>query len=168
MLMADFPRTLVEFERMFGTEEQCRAYLERQKWPDGFRCPKCGGTTAWVLKCRLLWVCTACQHQVSLTAGTACHKTRKPLKAWFWTIYLMTSSKRGLSAKELQRHLGCSYKMAWTWLMKLRAAMVNPDREPLQGKVEMDECYIGGTEEGVSGRETEKKTVVICAADEKR
>lgn len=165
MLDLHFPSTMVEFEATFGTEEKCREYLFRQKWPEGFRCPRCGSCRYWSLTNREIMVCATCEHHASLTAGTHFHKTRKSLKEWFWTLYMMTTSKRGLSAKELQRHLGCSYKTAWTWLQKLRRAMVNPDREPLSGEVEIDESYIGGPEEGVKGRETEDKAIIVCAAE---
>lgn len=93
--------------------------------------------------------------------------TRKPLRHWYLTMYLVGSSRRGLSAKELQRHLGCSYPTAWTWLHKLRKAMVDPDRKPLSGEVEVDESYIGGTEEGTRGRGADKKTIMICAVEKK-
>ena len=165
MIETDFPKKLLEFEAMLSTEEQCRAYLERQKWPDGFRCPRCGGDKSWYVASRRLRVCSGCQHHCSLTAGTALQGTRKPLRAWFWAMYLLTSSKGGLSAKELQHHLGCSYQTAWTWLHKLRAAMVVPDREPLTGEVEVDETYIGGPEKGPRGRGAEGKTILACAVE---
>ena len=165
MIETDFPETLLEFQAAFGTEEQCRSYLERQKWPNGFRCPRCGCRKSWYVASRMLRVCADCQHHCSLTAGTAFQGTRKPLRAWFFAMYLVTSSKAGLSAKELQRHLGCSYQTAWTWLHKLRAGMVNPDREPLSGDVEVDETYIGGPEEGPRGRGAGNKLVLACAVE---
>jgi transposase-like protein len=165
MIETDFPETLLEFQVTFGTEEQCRAYLERQKWPNGFRCPRCGCNKSWYVASRQLRVCADCQHHCSLTAGTAFQGTRKPLRAWFCAMYLVTSSKAGLSAKELQRHLGCSYQTAWTWLHKLRAGMIVPDREPLSGDVELDETYIGGPEQGPRGRGAGKKTVLACAVE---
>jgi transposase-like protein len=165
MLEADFPKTMAEFQARFASEDACRDCLAKQKWPDGFKCPKCGGTRAWTLRCRTLWVCAACQHHCSLTAGTALEGTRKPLREWFLAMYLMTTSTGGVSAKELQRHLGCSCQTAWAWLHKLRAAMVDPNRKPLKEAIEVDESYIGGTEEGVVGRQTEKKAILNCAAE---
>jgi transposase-like protein len=165
MIEPDFPKTLLEFEAALGTEEQCRAYLERQKWPEGFRCPRCDGEKSWYVASRQLRVCANCQHHCSLTAGTALQGTRKPLRAWFRAMYLVTSSKTGLSAKELQRHLGCSYQTAWTWLHKLRISMVTPDRAPLSGDVEVDETYIGGPAEGPRGRGAGKKTILACAVE---
>ena len=152
MLEVDFPETMVEFEAVFGTEEMCEAYLVRQKWPDGFRCSRCGGNRAWRLRTRSIWVCTECQYHASLTVDTALNGTRKPLRHWFLAMYLVTASKRGISAKELQRHLGCSYQTAWAWLHKLRPAMVRRAAAHLSGGVEVDEGYLGGRCPGKRGR----------------
>jgi transposase-like protein len=165
MLEANFPQSLPEFLAAFGTEDQCRDYFIRQKWPDGFQCPKCGHRKCWHLNNRDIWVCQGCEHHASLISDTFCHGTRKPLTHWFLAIYFMASSKRGLSAKELQRHLKCSYQTAWLMLHKLRRSMVDPNRLPLQGEVEIDESYIGGPEEGLQGRGAEKKSILICAAE---
>ena len=168
MIDPTFPRTLVEFEKLFGTEEKCRDYLCRMKWPEGFVCPRCGGHNGHPLQTRPVWVCQDCRHQASLIADTAFTGTRKPLRSWFLAMYLVTSSKGGISAKELKRHLGFgSYQTAWTWLHKLRAAMMDPNRKPLSGEVEVDESYLGGNEEGVRGRETEKKAIIVCAVEKR-
>jgi len=101
-----------------------------------------------------------------VTADTAFHGTRKGLKKWFLALYLMVTSKQGLSAKELQRQLGFgSYETAWTWLHKLRRCMVTPDRAPLSGTVEVDETWIGAPKPGVRGRGAAGKTVVACAVE---
>jgi transposase-like protein len=110
-------------------------------------------------------VCAGCEHHTSLIAETCCHGSRKPLTQWFLAMYFMATSKRGLSAKELQRQLRCSYQTAWTMLHKLRSCMVNPNREPLKDAVEIDESYIGGPEEGQRGRGAAGKTIMICAAE---
>ena len=102
----EFPKNLLEFQRRFGTEEACEAYLAECRWPDGFQCPACGGPKAWVRSTRRLRECAACGHQVSVTAGTVLHRTRTPLVVWFWAAYLMVTDKRGLSALGLQRALG--------------------------------------------------------------
>jgi len=167
MLEPNFPQSLPDFLDAFGTDEQCRAYLIRQKWPDGFHCPQCGHRKSWQLNNRDIWVCQKCEHHASLIADTCCHGTRKPLRQWFLAMYFMASSKRGLSARELQRHLKCSYQTAWSMLHKLRRCMVDPNRQPLKGAVEVDEAYIGGHEEGVVGRLTEKKAVIMCAVEKK-
>ena len=164
--MEDFPRDLTEFEAHFSTEEACREYLFRLRWPDGFRCPRCGGRKAWPLR-EVLLQCSACGHQSSVTAGTIFQDTRKPLTLWFRAIWWVTSQKNGASAMGLQRVLGLgSYKTAWTWLHKLRRAMVRPGRDRLTGTIEVDETYWGGLEEGVRGRQTESKALIVVAAQQ--
>ena len=163
--MEDYPRTLSEPERRFHTEEACREYLTLLRWPDGFRCPSCDHRKAWKIG-RGLWECTACHRQTSVTAGTIFERTRKPLVLWFRAIWLVTSQKGGVSAKGVQRVLGFgSYETAWTWLHKLRRAMVRPGRERLSGLVEVDETLLGAPERGVLGRETRTKARVAVAAE---
>jgi transposase-like protein len=165
-VVEDYPRTLAEFERRFATPEACRAYLVQLRWPKGFRCPKCGGTKAWPVRTVLL-ECAACGRQTSVTAGTIFQDTRTPLLTWFRAMWWVTSQKTGASASGLQHVLGLgSYETAWTWLQKLRRAMVRPGRERLTGRVEVDEAFIGGVEEGVRGRQTEKKALIGVAAEE--
>jgi transposase-like protein len=160
----DYPRTIQEFENRFSTEEECRAYLVSLRWPDGFRCPHCQGAKA-VLVRNTLFQCCGCRRQTSATAGTIFQDTRKPLVMWFRAMWYVTSQKNGASALGLQRVLGlASYETAWTWLHKLRRAMIRPDRDRLSGWVEVDETLVGGLEEGVSGRQTEKKSWVVVAA----
>lgn len=164
--MEDYPRTLSDLEARFSTEDACRAYLFQLRWPDGFACDRCGGRTCW-LASRGRVVCTGCQRQLSITAGTIFQDTKKPLVTWFRVIWLVTSQKTGASALNLQRVLGLgSYKTAWAWLHKLRRAMVRPGRERLSGRVEVDESYVGGLEEGAHGRGTAKKAIVAIAAEE--
>ena len=164
--MAGYPRTLTEFEAMFSTEEACRAYLSKLRWPDGFVCPRCQSRASWSTQ-RDLFACAACGRQVSVTAGTVFQGTRKPLSMWFQAIWWVTTQKTGASALSLQKILGLSsYQTAWTWLHKLRRAMVRPGRDRLSGRVEVDETYVGGEEEGVSGRLTHKKAQVVIAAEE--
>lgn len=164
--MEEFPRSLAEFEAQFDTEQACRDYLFRLRWPDGFRCPRCGGAPFWPVR-SVLMQCQACGHQTSVTAGTIFQDTRKPLVDWFRAMYWLASQKNGASALGLQRVLGLgSYKTAWTWLHKLRRAMVRPGRARLTGTVEVDETYLGGLEEGVRGRQTERKSLIAIAAQE--
>ena len=162
--MEDYPRTIQEFEERFSTEEGCRAYLVSLRRPEGFRCPQCNGAKA-VLVCATLFQCCSCRRQTSATAGTIFQDTRKPLVMWFRAMWYVTSQKNGASALGLQRVLGLgSYETAWTWLHKLRRAMIRPDRDRLSGWVEVDETMVGGLEEGVAGRQTESKALVVIAA----
>src|SRR3954462_159291 len=163
----DYPRTFQEFEVWFGSEAACRAYIRRLRWPDGFVCPRCGVMDDPSEMSRGLLLCRACGRQVSLTAGTIFQDTRKPLRLWFLAMWFITSQKNGVSALGLQRVLGLgSYKTAWTWLHKLRRAMVRPGRDRLIGRVEVDETFVGGVEEGPRGRQTERKALIVIAAQE--
>ena len=166
-LREDYPRALAELERRFSTEAACRAYLRQVRWPDGFRCPACGGDGGWPIERGDLTECANCHHQTSVTAGTIFEGTRKPLTMWFRAMWWVTSEKTGVSALGLQRQLGLgSYETAWAWLHKLRRAMVRPGRDRLSGVVEVDETYVGGLEAGVHGRETAKKSLVAVGAEE--
>lgn len=161
----DYPRTILELERRFSTEEACRAYLFQLRWPEGFVCPRCQGGPAWPAS-RGRLVCQVCRHQTSATAGTIFQDTRKPLALWFRAVWCVTSQKNGASAANLQHTLGLgSYQTAWTWLHKLRRALVRPGRDQLQGTVEVDETYVGG-EERQGGRGIDKKALVAVAAEE--
>lgn len=163
--MEDYPRTLSEFEEKFSSEEACRDYLCRLRWPLGFICPRCQATKAWPTKRNLL-VCGACGYQVSMTAGTIFQDTHKPLGMWFRAIWFVTNQKTGASALGLQRLLGLgSYLTAWTWLHKLRRAMVRPSRDRLSGRIEVDETYIGGERPGKRGRGALGKSLVVIAAE---
>jgi transposase-like protein len=165
--MEDYPRTLLELERRFSTDDACREYLESLRWPDGFVCPECGTEEAWAMT-NGLWLCRGCRRQVSVTAGTIFHRTRLPLTLWFRAIWHVTSQKNGTSAMSVQRILGLgSYRTAWTWLHKLRRAMVRPDRDRLGGCVEVDESFVGGDEPGCEGRGAVSKTLVAIAAEER-
>jgi len=157
----------MEFQRRFPDEATCRAYLFDSRWPEGFRCPRCGSQSATALHRRLLWQCSTCRYQASVTAGTVLHRTRTPLHLWFWGAYLVTTATPGISALQLRRQLGIKrYETAWTMLHKLRRAMVNPAREPLTGAVEVDECFVGGHEAGLrGGRQHGVKALVVVAVE---
>jgi hypothetical protein len=152
LAVEDYPRTQAEFDGRFSTEAACRAYLFQRRWPDGFRCPKCGHTKPWPVG-RRLFQCAAGGRQSSVTAGTIFQDTRTPLPAWFRAMWYVASRKSGTSALGLQQELGLgSYETAWAWLHKLRRAMVRPGRDRLTGRVEVDETYLGAEEAGIRGR----------------
>jgi len=164
--MDDYPRTLAELEARFADESACRDYLVALRWPDGFVCPVCEHKSGWKVTA-LRYECAGCHRQVSVTAGTIFHGTRTPLTTWFRAIWWVVTQKSGASALGMQRILGLgSYETAWTWLHKLRRAMVRPGRDRLTGVVEVDETYVGGLEEGVHGRQTFKKALIVIAAQE--
>jgi transposase-like protein len=169
MLLDDLPPDLPTFNARFGSDEACRDYLFRQHWPDGFRCRSCGHGEAWALGRRNIYECTACGQQHSLLKGTIFEQTKTGLAKWFLAIYLVTSSKGGISAMELQRQMGFgSYQTAWSWLHKIRRAMVVPDRKPLADRVEADETYVGAAKPGKPGRGAAGKTLVAGAVESGR
>ena len=168
-MLKDLPGDLPGFVARFGTDAQCRAYLFEARWPDGFRCTGCGHDQAWSHKKRLIDECAACGKQHSLLAGTIFEQTKTGLARWFLAIFLVTSSKGGISAMELKRQMGFgSYQTAWSWLHKIRKAMVRPDRRPLADRVEADETYVGGPRPGRPGRGAAGKTKVAGAVESGR
>src|SRR3954449_10963513 len=159
--MAELPRSLPEFEAKFPDDAACARRLLEKRWPDGFRCPACGHGEAWELgRERLTLQCAACARQVSVTAGTVLHGSHLGLRTWFlaaWLVatpkngrpaftlaaWLVATHKNGISARQLWLQLGLgSYKSAWLLVRKLRRAMVDPEREPLAGLVEVDETSL--------------------------
>jgi transposase-like protein len=162
----DYPRTFHEMDQWFRTDATCRDYVRRLRWPNGFVCAECGAAgEPWTMS-RDRFRCRACEWETTLTAGTVLQDTRKPLRLWFLAMWFITSQKNGVSALGLQRELGLgSYETAWTWLHKLRRAMVRPGRDNLSGEIEVDETYVGGAEEGKRGRGAETKAIIAVAAE---
>jgi transposase-like protein len=161
----DYPKTLLEMEQRFATEDACRDYLTKLRWPNGFICPECQGKVGWVDR-RDRWTCQNCRRQTTVTAGTIFDGTHLSLRVWFRAGWLVTSQKSGASALGLQRVLGLgSYETAWSWLHKLRRAMVRPGRDRLNGTVEVDEAFIGGMSPE-PGRDGAGKAMVAIAAEE--
>ena len=168
--MAELPRSLPEFEARFPDEAACARWLLEKRWPDGFRCPACGHDEAWELgRERLTLQCAACERQVSVTAGTALHGSHLPLRTWFLAAWLVATHKNGMSARQLWLQLGLgSYKSAWLLVRKLRRAMVDPEREPLAGLVEVDETSLpfrAGGEPAGPGRSHDGKLLVAGAVE---
>jgi hypothetical protein len=168
--MVELPRSLPEFEARFPGDAACARWLLEKRWPDGFRCPACGHDEAWELgRERLTLQCAACERQVSVTAGTALHGSHLPLRTWFLAAWLVATHKNGMSARQLWLQLGLgSYKSAWLLLRKLRRAMVDPEREPLAGLVEVDETSLpfrAGGEPAGPGRSHDGKLLVAGAVE---
>lgn len=161
----DYPRTMMDLEQRFSSDAACAQYLAGLRWPDGFRCPGCGGAQAW-RTARGLWVCQDCSRHTSVTAGTIFADSNLPLRLWFRAIWQVVTQKDGASAMGLQRVLGLSsYRTAWSLLHKLRRAMVRPGQERLRGTVEVDESCLGAPEPGKSGREPGSKTLIMAAVE---
>jgi transposase-like protein len=163
----DYPRTLQEFDSFFPNEDACRKYLVQLRWPQGCQCPACDSSKSPWITARGYLHCKECRTETSITSGTIFEKTRYPLKTWFFAIWLITSQKYGASALGVKRALGLgSYQTAWSWLHKLRRAMVRPGRNLLHGSIEVDETYVGGTKkEGKRGRGAEGKEIVVIALE---
>jgi transposase-like protein len=163
----DYPRTYQQFLEWFANEAGCRRYLVRCRWPEGFTCGQCGTHTEPWTTARGYLHCRRCGTEVSVTAGTVFERTRLPLRTWFSAMWFVTSQKDGASALGLKRVLGLgSYQTVWTWLHKLRRAMVRPGREALRGRIEVDETYVGGSDTGGKpGRAAEKKEIVAIAVE---
>src|SRR3982751_1423718 len=166
MLPDDLPEDVPSFVARFGTDEQCREYLFKARWPDGFRCSACGHDDAYALRTKIVYECVACRKQHSSLAGTIFEQTKTGLATWILAIHLVTSSKGGIAATELKRQLGSgSHGTARTWLPKIRKAMGRPHREPLAGRVGADETHVGGPRPGEPGRGAAGKTLVAGAVE---
>jgi transposase-like protein len=170
--MDELPRSLAEFERRFPDDRACARWLMARRWPDGFRCPGCDHDRAWELSRGLLVrQCARCERQVSVTAGTVMHRSHLPLKLWFQAAWLVATHSNGISARQLWKQLGLgSYKTAWLLLAKLRRAMVDPEREPLFGLVEVDETTMPfrGRDDPVAakpGRAADGKLLIAGAVE---
>jgi transposase-like protein len=128
----------------FGSQEKCRAYLEALRWTDGIMCPRCSSRKISRILLRNQFDCDNCRYQFSVTAGTIFNDSHLPLWKWFLCVYLLCASRKGMSANQIKRTLGISYKTAWYLCHRVRAAMKEVNPEPLDGIVEMDETYVGG------------------------
>ncbi len=156
--------TMMHLMERFHTDEKCRAALEMLRWPDGVVCPRCQGTQHSTVGDRNQYDCLSCGYQFSVTSGTIFHDTHLPLQKWFVAIYLMAESKKGMSANQIKRVLGVSYKTAWYLCHRIRAAMTEHAPPQLNGTVEIDETFVGGRLRGEgrgAGNYTKNKAIVI-------
>lgn len=167
IITEDFPKNQIEFDARFADEQACHEYLFQCRFPEGYRCDHCGHRAYWK-SAQGLYICTRCEHQHSLTAGTILHGTRKPLNVWFKAMWWFTTRRSGVNAVNLQELLALgSYSTAWSWLQKLRSCTIRKEREKLSGKVEADEFYLGGQRSGKRGRGAQNKCAVAIAVERK-
>jgi transposase-like protein len=157
--------SLHDFLREFPDDEACLAWLWRTRFsPDGERaqCPKCDQERVFkrykTKQQRQSWTCTGCGHHIHPTAGTIFAKSSRPLTDWFYVMFLVSSSRCGIAAKQVERELGCNYRTAWRMLNKVRHELMSQDDAPLSGEVEADETYVGGRgrkgQRAIGGRST--------------
>ena len=160
---------LIDVHKTFTTDDQCTEYLSKLRWPDGIRCLTCGTdkvkqylSPTTKQPGRKIYQCQepTCQQQFTATSGTIFHDTHLPLTKWFMALALIVDAKKGMSAKQLQRHLCTGYKTAWYLAHRIRKAMEETGSPLLSGTVEMDECYIGGKQRGHKGKRVNKDVVV--------
>jgi ribosomal protein L37AE/L43A len=158
---------MAEFMQRYGSEEQCEAALIESRWPSGFACPACGfgQCSSFRRQGRRYFQCTACRHQCSVISGTIFEATKLGLSRWFLAMHLLTQAKNNVAALELMRHLGVCYKTAWLIKHKLMEVMrVREDGRQLDGRVEIDDAYLGGERSGgKTGRGSENKVPFVAA-----
>jgi len=162
-----YPKDFQEFLAQFANEHACWQYIINVRWPNGYECQGCHSRKYWLTSKHKVH-CSECESEVSITSGTIFQETKKPLLLWFHVMWWVVAQKTGASAHNLKDFMGFgSYETAWTWLHKIRRAMVRPDREKLSGTVEVDETYIGGEEigKGNQGRGAQEKSLVIVATE---
>jgi transposase-like protein len=153
---------LLEMLHHFSTDEKCREILTKLRWPEGVTCPRCKERKVCYLTDRKQFECGDCGYQFSVTTGTIFNDTHLPLEKWFAATYLLCEAKKGMSACQIQRTLGISYKTAWYLCHRIRAAMAECDKPMLSGEIEIDETYVGGRGKGLAqrGRGTKKRPVI--------
>src|SRR4051794_9030083 len=172
---SDSRMTYSDFLRLFPSNEACLDYLRDRFFPEGTACPKCEKPSRFhKIKGRSAYSCQYCGHHVYPTAGTIFHKSSTSLQLWYWAIYLVASSKCGISAKQLGRELGVTYKTAHRMLKQIRTLLAE-DVGPLTGEVELDETFVGGkprashvrgmTRSELARHSLEKKTIVFAAGE---
>ncbi len=154
--------TLIELREQFSDEAKCRELLARLRWPEGVICPRCKSKTISRLFTQSKYECSECRYQFSVTAGTIFNDSHLALETWFMAVLLLCEAKKGMSACQVQRTLGISYKTAWYLCHRVRAAMAECDKPMLGGQIEMDETYVGGKGTGLGrrGRGTKKRPVI--------
>ena len=171
MNRVQFQLPMAEFMDQCGSDDKCEAALIASRWPSGLACPACGcgQNSSFRREGRLYFQCAACRHQCSVISGTIFEATKLGLSRWFLAMHLLTQSKNNVAALELMRHLGVCYKTAWLVKHKLMEVMrVREDGRELQGRVEIDDAYLGGERSGGKTGRGEQGAVRRRGADHAR
>ncbi|WP_397605692.1 IS1595 family transposase [Sphingorhabdus sp.] len=166
MRMFTKSQNIAQFFKQFPDDETCLQHLFNVRFGQGFECPSCERATKWFrIKAERAYSCQFCGHHLHPTVGTPFEATRTPLQLWFYAIYLFTTTRNGVSAKELERQLGVTYKTAWRMAGLIREHMANVDGDDMLGGsgqvVEIDETLIGGSVEGKGSGYKGNKTAVV-------
>ncbi len=152
--------TLVDVIQLFDTDERCRELLVRLRWPNGVECTRCKMPAVELATAKQLFYCKGCDYQFSVTSGTVFNDSHLALQKWFLATLLLCEAKKGMSANQIKRTLGVSYKTAWYLCHRIRFAMTEVHKM-LDGTVEVDETYVGGKQKGVGqGNRDNKETVI--------
>lgn len=159
--------TIFDFQARFPDDRSCMQYLSGLKWADGYRCPKCGNAKYCAGDKEFSRQCTKCRHISSPTSGTLFHKVKFPLLKAFYIVYYVSTNRKGISSTELSRKLGLRQKTCWLFKQKVMRGMKSSGQFKITGKAEVDETVVGGQEEGVRGRENNKKKLVVFAIERK-
>lgn len=156
--------TITDFNKAFPDDDACLEWLKNHLYPNGIFCQKCGQVTKHhKIAARRSYSCDICGHHVHPTSATIFEHSPTSLKLWFYAIYLMTATRCGISAKQIQRETGVTYKTAWRMFHQIRSLLTD-DIVPSTGEFELDETYIGGKSHGTRGRGAEGKTPVFGIA----
>jgi transposase-like protein len=155
--------TLVDVINLFDTDERCRELLVRLRWPNGPECLRCKGAVVELATAKQLFYCKDCDYQFTVTAATIFNDSHLPLTKWFLATLLLCEAKKGMSANQIKRTLGVSYKTAWYLCHRIRAAMKEVEKPMLDGTVEVDETWVGGRERKGRGwnRPDNNKEIVV-------
>lgn len=154
---------IIEFSEKFLTDKECRKYLSEIKWKKGYFCGKCGHNGFYEKKKVGPRQCARCKYAESATLGTLFHKVKFPLKKAFYIAFMIVTNKKGASSYELSRKLGLRQKTCWAFKQKVIEATKSSENNPLTGQIKVGEFYVGGPEDGKTGRGNEKKQQVVIA-----
>lgn len=155
--------TIIDLFNVFSSDDRCREILERLRWPNGPHCLRCASPVVRLTTNVKVFYCRECDYQFSVLANSIFHDSHLPLIKWFTAVYLLCESRKGMSANQIKRTLGVSYKTAWYLCHRIRAAMATVEKMPLEGTVEMDETWVGGKLRGPDAarfRTTNKEIVI--------